>query len=82
MIRLWKTAIDAGLIELNRLAAEAQEEAQSARRGRRGRSRYQAPGGEEGDQVVEALREYIIKQYDYGFHIADPDIDEIKKRQR
>jgi len=77
MIRLWKTAIEAGLLELDRLASESQTQPQ----GRGGRGRYDIPGGDEGVRVVEALREYLIKQYDYGFHIADPDIDDVMQRR-
>jgi len=87
MARLWKTAIDAGLLELQRLATEEQTGATSDQsRGRGGGARRAGnssiPGGDDGRKVVDVIIEYLGKQYDYGFHIADPDIDEVLRRKK
>lgn len=88
MIRLWKTAIDAGIQELIRMYREEQAEKAEqknqpgGRRGRSSRRGNSAAMGREKDsaKVVEDLEEYYGKQRAYGFHIVDPDVDAIKAR--
>ncbi len=91
MIRCWRLALKACELEMTRIAAALGEEPGSNRGGRGNRrpSNNRRRGGGTDQRKIEKLikdREQTLKTYiefrkkvdDYGFHIADPDIDSMR----
>ncbi len=77
--------VDAGVKEIVRWQSEQQEKNPRGRGGRGGRTQRfdvrDLQRNEDLRDVFEDLNEFWYKRYDYGFHIEDPDIDEIRDRK-
>ncbi len=98
LIRLWKSAARAAARELMRIDAVKEEKRTSGRGaqgGARHAGRRRSSSGaqtarqrqlreldEQRTETLEAWQEYVIKLMDYGFRIDDPDVRELKERQR
>jgi hypothetical protein len=88
LVRVWKVAMDAAMREGELVDREMEEQ----KRNRGGSSKGGQSG--EGARLAlqrsmdelearkqaatEAFRTYIIKRWDYGFRIEDPDIEELR----
>lgn len=91
MIRLWKLGVRAAEREINRITVWLGEVQDTGGRGSGGggapRGLSAAPAGVTPDQLrmqrekaEKTLREYVVKLFDYGFHIDDPDVQELKEK--
>ena len=97
LIRLWKFAANVAENEIRRLETEIEEQGGSSSSRRGSSSGSRRGGGSRGrqlsqnrkldelneqrDDAVETYRAYMIKLYEYGFRIEDPDIREYREKK-
>lgn len=91
MIRLWKLGVRAAEREIARINEWLGERPDTGggrgSSGSTGTARLSAPAGVSPDQLrmqrekaQKAAMEYVGKLFDYGFHIDDPDVQELKEK--
>jgi hypothetical protein len=85
VLRLWKNGFTASLREIGRIDQKLQE-MQAERRGggrgnRAGPNREATELNAQREKVIETARDFILKRFDYGFFVEDPDIEELRAAQ-
>ena len=93
LVRVWKVATDAALREHGRIEAEIQEaqgQRGSSGKGKRGAGQGSRRAQERTLSDLEERKQeardtyitYLLKRYDYGFRVEDPDIAEMRAKKR
>lgn len=94
MTRLWRLGIESAMREVARLDEEIKEARENTSRraaapqgGRRGgpvgnMNREVDELNAKREKTIATARDFAIKRWDYGFWIEDPDIEDLRVKQR